>query len=62
MPAGKMSVIGNVSIIITIISGAIILKETITMLQILGTLLILIGVIGANKSNTKNNGNKRHHN
>lgn len=51
MPAGKMSVIGNISIVITILSGVIILKETLGVLQIVGTALIILGVVGANRSN-----------
>lgn len=48
--ASKMSVFSNLGTVISIIAGVIFLKEEIYYYHILGSILIIIGVIGANKS------------
>lgn len=50
LPAGEASVIGNVSIVITILAGVIILNEPFNLIHIIATILILVGVAGANRT------------
>lgn len=51
--AAKMSVFGNLSIVITIFAGVIFLQEPFSLVQIIGTVIIIVGVIGANISKKK---------
>ncbi len=46
--ASKMSVFSNLSTVISIAAGAIILGEEIKLYHIIGSLLIIMGVLGAN--------------
>lgn len=46
--ASQMSVFANLSTVVTITAGALILNETITIYDILGSILIILGVIGTN--------------
>lgn len=43
-----MSVFANLSTVVTIAAGALILDEKITIYDILGSILIILGVIGTN--------------
>ncbi|MFS0725235.1 DMT family transporter [Paenibacillus sp. 1P07SE] len=49
MEASRMSVFANLSTIVSIAAGALFLGEEITFYQILGSVLIIAGVIGANR-------------
>lgn len=49
----KMSVFGNFSTVVSIIAGAVFLKEAIFPYHIIGSILIISGVIGANLLGTK---------
>lgn len=53
LEAYKMSVFGNFSTVISIIAGALILKEEILLYHIIGSVLIIGGVIGVNFLGTK---------
>jgi drug/metabolite transporter (DMT)-like permease len=46
--ASKMSVFSNLGTVITIIAGAVFLKEKIYLYHIIGSILIVGGVLGAN--------------
>lgn len=46
--ASKMSVIGNLSTLISMIAGAYILKEQLAYYHIVGAVMIIIGVLGTN--------------
>jgi drug/metabolite transporter (DMT)-like permease len=46
--ASKMSVIGNLSTLISMIAGAYILKEQLAYYHIIGAVVIIIGVVGTN--------------
>lgn len=46
----KMSIFINLSIVIMVFAGAIFLQEKITYIHLIGTIVILIGVIGTNLS------------
>ncbi|MGE7902901.1 DMT family transporter [Peribacillus sp. NPDC094092] len=46
--ASQMSVFANLSTVVTITAGALILNEKITIYDILGSILIILGVIGTN--------------
>jgi drug/metabolite transporter (DMT)-like permease len=45
--ASKMSVFSNLGTVITIIAGAVFLKEKIYLYHIIGSILIVGGVLGA---------------
>lgn len=49
MEASKMSVFANLSTIVSIGAGALFLDETVTAIQLIGSALIIAGVIGANR-------------
>ncbi|MFC9598365.1 DMT family transporter [Peribacillus butanolivorans] len=46
--ASQMSVFANLSTVVTIVAGALILNEKITTYDIIGSVLIILGVIGTN--------------
>ncbi|RRN68386.1 DMT family transporter [Peribacillus simplex] len=46
--ASQMSVFANLSTVVTIAAGALILDENITIYDIMGSVLIILGVIGTN--------------
>ncbi|AJE50996.1 DMT family transporter [Paenibacillus polymyxa] len=46
--ASKMSVIGNLSTLISMLAGAYILKEQLAYYHIIGAVVIIIGVVGTN--------------
>lgn len=46
--ASQMSVFANLSTVVTIVAGAVILSEKITVYDIIGSGLIILGVIGTN--------------
>lgn len=46
--ASKMSIFSNLSTIISIVAGAVFLKETITYFHIIGSIMIITGVLGTN--------------
>ena len=48
LPASKMSVFSNLATLITIIAGVIFLHESIHYYHVVGAMIILAGVIGAN--------------
>jgi len=49
LSVSKISVFTNVTTIISILAGVFILKENFTIFQILGSIIIILGVYGANK-------------
>ncbi|MGG4267512.1 DMT family transporter [Peribacillus simplex] len=51
--ASQMSVFANLSTVVTIAVGALILNEKITIYDILGSILIILGVIGSNYFDVK---------
>lgn len=55
--ASKMSVFSNLGTVISIVAGVIFLKEEIFYYHILGSILIVGGVIGTNFLDKKNKGN-----
>jgi len=48
LPAFQMSVFGNLTTVITIGAGIIFLNESFYFYHIIGTVLIVLGVIGVN--------------
>jgi drug/metabolite transporter (DMT)-like permease len=48
LTASKMSIFSNLSTVISILAGAIFLKESIHSYHIIGSLMIIIGIVGAN--------------
>lgn len=46
--ASKMSVFANLGTVITIVAGAVILKENIYYYHVIGSVLIVAGVLGTN--------------
>lgn len=48
MEASKMSVFGNLRTVISIIAGVVFLKEEIFFYHIIGSILIIVGVMGTN--------------
>lgn len=48
MESSKMSVFSNLATVISIVAGVVFLKEDIFYYHIIGSILIIIGVIGAN--------------
>ncbi|MFE4710488.1 MULTISPECIES: DMT family transporter [unclassified Paenibacillus] len=48
LEASKVSVFNNLSTLISIIAGALILHEELTVAHIIGTVMIIIGVLGTN--------------
>jgi drug/metabolite transporter (DMT)-like permease len=46
--ASQMSVFANLSTVVTIVAGALLLNEKITAYDIMGSILIILGVIGTN--------------
>lgn len=55
MEATKASVFSNLSTVVSIIAGVIFLDESFKLFQIIGAILILIGVWGTNKFGQNNN-------
>ncbi|MCU6712657.1 DMT family transporter [Paenibacillus sp. J5C_2022] len=53
MEASKMSVFANLSTIVSMAAGAFFLGEEVTMYQLVGSALIIAGVIGANRFGRK---------
>lgn len=53
IPASKASVLANLTTIIAIIAGVVVLKESFELIKIIGSLLILIGVYGSVKVKVK---------
>ncbi|GGG76224.1 DMT family transporter [Paenibacillus radicis (ex Gao et al. 2016)] len=49
LEASKVSVFSNLSTLISIMAGALILKEQITVYHVLGAIMIIVGVLGTNK-------------
>ncbi|SDF53176.1 EamA domain-containing membrane protein RarD [Fontibacillus panacisegetis] len=49
LEAFKVSVFSNLSTLISIMAGALILKEHITIYHLIGTMMIIAGVLGTNK-------------
>lgn len=49
MEASKMSVFSNLSTIVSMLAGALFLGESITVYHVIGSVLIIAGVVGANK-------------
>ncbi|MDR7867351.1 MAG: DMT family transporter [Sporomusaceae bacterium] len=52
----KMASLSGITTIVTVLAGVVILKETITFLQGLGTLLVLLGAYYANTSSARTAG------
>lgn len=52
LEASKMGVYLNLSVVVAVFAGAVFLKENITFIHIIGVIIILIGVMGANLSKT----------
>lgn len=48
LPPAQMSIFSNVSVLVTVLAGIIILNETFTSLHLLGGVLIILGAIGTN--------------
>lgn len=48
IPASKMSIFSNLSTVISILAGAFFLKEEIKMYHIIGSIMIITGVLGTN--------------
>jgi drug/metabolite transporter (DMT)-like permease len=46
--ASKMSVFANLSTVVSIAAGAMVLKEAVTVYHVVGSTLIIAGVIGTN--------------
>jgi drug/metabolite transporter (DMT)-like permease len=59
MEASKMSVFSNLSTLVSIAAGAIFLGEKITVYHLVGSALIIAGVIGANRLGRKTAAAKR---
>src|SRR5689334_18265212 len=53
MEASKMSVFANLSTVVSIAAGAMFLGENITLYHIIGSALIITGVMGANRFERK---------
>ncbi|SDE23011.1 Threonine/homoserine efflux transporter RhtA [Paenibacillus sp. UNCCL117] len=53
MEASKMSVFANLSTIVSMAAGAIVLGEELTVYHLIGSLLIIAGVVGANRLGRK---------
>lgn len=51
LPASKASILGNLTTLIAIIAGVVVLKEPFSIYKIIGSSLILIGVYGTTRSN-----------
>ena len=51
--ASKMSVFSNLTVVVSMVAGAIILSEPVNWYHILGAVVIIVGVIGANLSKRK---------
>lgn len=51
--ASKLGVFGNITPIVTIIGGVIVLGEKVSIIEIAGTIMIIIGVIGTNVFSNK---------
>lgn len=51
--ASKMSVFANLSTVVSIVAGAMFLEENITVYHIIGSALIITGVMGANRLGRK---------
>lgn len=53
MEASQMSVFANLSTIVSLIAGAVFLGEKITVYHLIGSALIIAGVVGANRLSAK---------
>ncbi|KZE70426.1 transporter [Paenibacillus elgii] len=53
MEASKMSVFSNLGTVVSIAAGALVLGETVTVYHLVGSVMIIAGVIGANRFGTK---------
>ncbi|MGE8205385.1 DMT family transporter [Heyndrickxia sp. NPDC080065] len=53
LEASKVSVFSNFSTLISIIAGALILHEKITIYHVLGTIMIIAGVLGTNREQAR---------
>jgi len=58
MEASKMSVFSNLSTIVSMLAGALFLDESITGYHVVGSVLIIAGVVGANKLGSGKSGVK----
>ncbi|OCA87947.1 transporter [Bacillus sp. FJAT-27225] len=58
IPASRMSVFGNMSTVISIVAGAVILNEDVYSYHIIGSILIIVGVLGTNYFGEKKEGDK----
>lgn len=56
MEASRMSVFSNLSTIVSMAAGAIFLGEEITVYHLIGSVLIIVGVIGSNRLGRKKHG------
>jgi drug/metabolite transporter (DMT)-like permease len=59
VPAHVSSIYANLSTIVAIIAGALLLSETITFYHIIGSVLIITGVYGTVRFNTRNKKNMK---
>lgn len=48
MEASKMSVFGNLSTLVTIVAGIVVLQEQLAYYHLIGAVLIIVGVVGTN--------------
>ena len=53
LPASKASIFGNLSTVISIIAGVVILKEAFYYYHVIGSITIISGIIGTNYYNAK---------
>ncbi|MFD0697927.1 DMT family transporter [Paenibacillus sp. GCM10027628] len=54
LEASKMSVFSNLSTVVSIVAGAMFLGEEVTVYHLIGSVLIIAGVIGTNRLGRKN--------
>ncbi|MFS0906793.1 EamA family transporter [Priestia aryabhattai] len=57
--ASKMSVFSNFATLITILAGVIFLKEQFHLYHLVGSIIIITGVIGTNYHSTKGKHNEK---
>ena len=56
LPASKASIFGNLSTVISIVAGVVILKESFYYYHLIGSITIITGIIGTNYFNAKKAG------
>ncbi|MDU5950236.1 MAG: DMT family transporter, partial [Paenibacillus macerans] len=59
LEASRVSVFSNLSTVVSIAAGAMVLGEKVTVYHVIGSLLIIAGVTGANLLGAKSKGAKQ---